>query len=235
MTQLLDSVLSPTLAALEKGERPVVVFDLDATLFDNGPRTWQILLELSEHQDLPELRKAVDKMPRTCLPYLLKDTLSNIGFGDEDFGKIAFKFWFERFFTDDYQRYDEPLPGAVHFAKELYEKGAHLVYLTGRDSPGMLAGCASSLRQQGFPVGQVRTNMILKPDFETADLDFKADAVHFISGLGKMVAAFDNEPGNCNLFKKSWPSAVVGFIQTQSAPGAPKLDENIVLFNDFND
>jgi len=235
MSKLLQAVLEPVKAAVDAGERPVVVFDLDATLFDNGPRTWQILVEFAESHDLPDLRKAVDAMNRTGLPYLLKDTLALLEHTDEALVKDATKFWFDRFFTDDYQSYDEPIAGAVHFVKVLYEAGAHIVYLTGRDAPGMLKGCAGALRQQAFPVGVVRTNMVLKPDFETADLDFKTEAVDFIDGLGKVVGAYDNEPGNCNMFQQRWPDAEVGFIDTHAAPGAPDLDDGITTFRDFND
>ena len=60
----------------------------------------------------------------------------------------------------------------------------------------------------GFPVGLVRTMMVLKPDFETKDLAFKTEAADFISQTGTVVAGFDNEPGNCNLFLDKWPEAL---------------------------
>lgn len=227
-------VLSRCDDLVAKGTVPVVVFDLDATLFDNGPRTWQILVEFADSTGNNDLRRKLDDMPRYGLPYLLKDILGVVGVDDQALIEEATAFWFKRFFTDDYQRYDEPIVGAVPFAKALFEKGATLVYLTGRDSPGMLVGCAASLRQHGFPVGLPHTAMVLKPDFETPDEAFKKDAVKFIDGLGAVVAAYDNEPGNCNLFREAWPEAEVVFMDTHHAPGAPALLEGIDAIKAFD-
>ena len=52
-------------------------------------------------------------------------------------------YWFDRFFTDHYQHYDTTLEGVVPYVKELYAAGAYIVYLTGRDAPGMLVGAVN--------------------------------------------------------------------------------------------
>ena len=79
--------------------------------------------------------------------------------------KSASKFWFERFFTDAYQAHDIPMAGAPKFVNELYNEGATVVYLSGRDSPGMLVGCSASLREHGFPVGPHEYRRCLKARF----------------------------------------------------------------------
>jgi hypothetical protein len=202
---------------------PIVVFDLDGTLFDNGPRTWQILVELAEAEGNRPLRKALDAMPRTALPYLLRETLQRAGYADAPLLERAATFWRARFFTDEYQRYDEPIGGALQYVDALYRAGATLVYLSGRDAPNMLVGCAASLRHHGFPVGVPRTALLLKHRFEDLDLDFKREALGFMDELGAVVATFDNEPANCNLFADRWPRALHFFVHTAHAPHPPPL------------
>lgn len=230
----LTDVIARCRAEREASRTPVVVFDLDHTLFDNGPRTWQILTEFADTTRNDDLRRRLDGLDHTGLPYLLSETLARVGVHDEELHRQALAYWRDRFFTDDYQRYDVPLRGAVEFATETFHAGATLVYLSGRDAPGMLVGCAASLRQHKFPVGVAHTTIVLKPDFETSDLDFKTDAVEYIHGLGTVVASFDNEPGNCNLFRRRWPDALTVFVKTQHAPNPPVLADGVVTIEDFS-
>ena len=221
------------IAAGPTGRRPAVVFDLDGTLFDNGPRTWQILVELAEADGNAKLRAALDGMSRRALPYLLRDTLAAVGFADPALHQRAAEFWAKRFFTDDYQRFDEPIPGAQKLVDALWKSGATLVYLSGRDAPNMLVGCAQSLRAHGFPVGIPRTALVLKHAFEDKDLDFKRDALRFIDDLGDVAASFDNEPANCNLFASKWPAGAHFFVDTSHAPDPPALVDGVVTVPDL--
>lgn len=232
-TSLLASSLSAIAAAKADGKTPVVVFDLDGTLFDNGARTWAILAEFAEAHKNQDLRSALDGVSKRKMPYLLSDALKAAGFEDEKLLEDATAFWFDRFFTDDYQAFDVPLEGAHAFVNAVFGAGATIAYLTGRDSPGMLVGCAASLRQHGFPVGLSHTTLVLKPDFKTPDLAFKTDAIDFIDTLGAVVASFDNEPGNCNLFQEKWPKAINVFLDTTCAPGAPDLAPGILSMSNF--
>jgi hypothetical protein len=216
------------------GRRPVVVFDLDGTLFDNGPRTWQILVNFAESEGHAPLRRALDAMPRRSLPYLLRDTMTLAGHGDDaELVSRAAKYWAERFFTDEYQRFDEPVPGAQKLVSSLFDAGATLVYLSGRDAPNMLVGCTQSLRAHGFPVGLSRTALVLKHAFEHADIEFKRDALHFMDELGDVAGTFDNEPANCNLFASKWPSALHFFVATSHAPDPPSLHPNVASVPDL--
>ncbi len=230
---LLAECLASIARVKDDGKTPVVVFDLDGTLFDNGARTWAILAEFAEATDNAALKTALESVPKRKMPYLLSESLKLAGFDDDKLLEEATAFWFDRFFTDDYQAFDVPLEGALAFVSAVFDAGATVAYLTGRDSPGMLVGCAASLRQHGFPVGLSHTTMVLKPDFKTPDLEFKTDAIGFIDTLGTVVASFDNEPGNCNLFKARWPNAATIFLDTTCAPGGPDLDPGIPSMADF--
>lgn len=230
---VLDTVVARVRAVRARGGHPVVVLDLDHTLFDNGPRTRQILLEFAEETGRTGLYERLRGLRSRGLPYLLRDVLALVDERDEEVIEAAARWWLQRFFTDDYLRYDEPLPGAKDFCVELYEAGATLVYLSGRDSPNMLVGTAGSLRAHGFPVGLAHTVIILKPAFEMADFDFKRDVIEFIGELGEVVASFENEPGNCNLFKRAWPEAISVLLDTACAPDPPALADDVILLEDF--
>src|SRR5271155_5218437 len=75
------------------GAPPVVVFDLDGTLFDNRPRTSAIFHELAP-ADRPRAAAA------TQLGYHVSDSLALLGITREDLVKDAFTFWRARFFAD---------------------------------------------------------------------------------------------------------------------------------------
>ncbi len=233
MGDLLAQTRARIKASKDQGQTPVVIFDLDGTVYDNSPRTWNILARFADEHGRDDLRRAMVDLPPTRLPYLLGDTLKSIGFDDEELTKAAVGYWKDRFFTDDIQAHDVALPGAVAFVNRCYDDGATVVYLTGRDVPGMGVGCFHSLRSHNLPVGLVRTTMVLKHDFETTDLDFKTEAVEYIDSLGHVVASFDNEPGNCNLFLNRWPDALIALCDTQHAPGAPELADGVIRFFDF--
>jgi len=230
---LLRETLARVRDVQQNGDAPVVVLDLDGTLFDNGPRTWNILAEFAEATGRGALRRALNGLRATGLPYLLQDTLALAGVRDQETIDAARAFWFARFFTHTYQTLDVPLAGARRFVDEVFKAGGTVVYLTGRDVPGMAIGCVQSLHDHGFPVALARTALVLKPDFETADLAFKSEAVEFIHRLGVVVATFDNEPANVNMFLARWPSSLSVLIETQHAPGAPALAAGATRALDF--
>ena len=212
---------------------PVLVFDLDGTLFDNGPRTWRILVDFAERHGHAELRRALDNSPRERLPYLLTETLARLSVSDAAVVESAAQYWRSRFFTDHDQQHDIPIDGALALAKGCYDAGATLVYLLGRDVPNMLIGVCQSLRAHGFPVGLARTAVVLKPHFDDDDLLFKKSAFDFIDSLGDVVGTFDNEPANSNAFQERWPTALHVFVKTQHAPNPPPLHPSIVAVDDL--
>jgi phosphoglycolate phosphatase-like HAD superfamily hydrolase len=221
--------------ALKGAARPaVVVFDLDGCLFDNGPRTWEILDEFAESTGRASVRTGLERLPRRGLPYTLEDIFAKAGVTDPAVVQAAKPFWMKRFFTDDYIKYDVPNVGAVGYVKSLYGAGATVVYLTGRDAPGMLVGTEASLRQHAFPVGVAHCVTVTKPDFETPDVTFKQDALPFVDTLGTVVGAFDNEPGNCNVFRRRWSEAEVVLLDTTHSPDAPPLLDGIKRVPDFS-
>jgi hypothetical protein len=214
---------------------PVVVFDLDGTLFDNRPRTRVILSELAEawRSTYPESAKLLLRLPEIEMAYLLADTLERLGVTDAEEVAAAQTFWRDRFFADDHLQHDVPLAGAVEFAKDCYEAGAILVYLTGRDLPLMGIGSFRSLRDHGFPIGVPGTELVLKPDAAMADEAFKRLEAPKLARVGSIVASFDNEPGNCNTILAQNPHCLSVLVDTQHLPGAPPPDPAVPVIADF--
>lgn len=216
-------------------EPPVVVFDLDGTLMDNRPRTAVILQELAselraEAHSSAELLAAARAEE---LAYLLGDSLRRLGLEHPELVHRAEEFWRQRFFSDHYLKHDTALEGAVAFSKACYEAGATLVYFTGRDLPFMGLGSFQSLRDLGFPIGVVGTELVCKPDAKIPDESFKREEGPKLRRIGRVVAAFDNEPGNCNAFREMHPESEVVFVDTQHLPGAPPLEKAVHVVGDF--
>lgn len=214
---------------------PVIVFDLDGTLMDNRPRTSAILHELAGvwGDRRPRLAQRLANVTPAKLAYLLTHSLEALEIHESDAIAEAEVFWRERFFSDDYLTFDQPVPGSVAFARRCYETGGNLVYLTGRDLPLMGVGSFRSLRDLGFPIGLPGTELVLKPDAAMPDEAFKRLEAPKLGRVGEVVAVFDNEPANCNLLLAQHPEAESVFVDTQHLPGAPPLVDQVHVVADF--
>ncbi|HNY11242.1 MAG TPA: HAD family acid phosphatase, partial [Candidatus Wallbacteria bacterium] len=212
--------------------------DLDSTLFNNVPRNRKIIEEFAETMvqgsspsisvfKYPELNKAVKTMKDEQIAYSLEETFKNIGVNDEKTLKELKKVWYDKFFTDKYVVLDKAYDGAADYVKKLHSKGAMIVYLTGRDTPDMKTGTISSLKDGGFPFGDSNSVLLTKPEKKMKDDDYKNAASADILKMGTVVASFDNEPKNVNLFKKTFPGAVIIFIETNHSPKAVPVEAGI--------
>jgi hypothetical protein len=214
----------------------LVVFDLDGTLLDNRPRSVAIMHELAAkwETDNPEEAELLREADAETLAYLFEDNLRALGVRDSRLLDEALTFWKDRFFTDDFLLHDQPVDGAVKYAVQCWEAGATLVYFTGRDLPNMALGSLASLRDLGFPIGVPGTQLVLKPDAQLGDDEFKRDYMPALRRSGHLVAAFDNEPGNCNIFKSVFPDVESFLVDTQHLPGAPELRPDVHVIEDLS-
>ncbi|MDQ3031419.1 MAG: haloacid dehalogenase-like hydrolase [Myxococcota bacterium] len=219
----------------EGSRSPLVVFDLDATLYDNRPRTLEILMEYREEilDGQPDLADALATLTAERVEYLLSDTLRGCGVTSSNRIADITRYWHDRFFTDAYLQHDAPLDGASEYVRACHEAGGIIVYLTGRDIPGMFLGTVASLRDCGFPIGVAGTELVLKPDANLPDEAFKRGALPTLDRLGDLVAFFDNEPANCNLAKAMYPDCTVVLLETQKVPYAPEIAEDVLVVSDF--
>lgn len=214
---------------------PLVIFDLDGTLYDSRPRTLQILMEYADEVsgEFPEVAEALGSLDTSRIRYLLSDTLRECSLTYVDVVRDVTKYWRERYFTDEYCAYDIPTPGAPEYVRACHEAGACVVYVTGRDVPGMLLGTVASLRDHGFPFALPGVQLVLKPDATLADEAFKRGALPSLTRCGRTVGVFDNEPANCNLARAIFDEAEIALLDTQKVPGAPEPEPGVELISDF--
>jgi hypothetical protein len=212
-----------------------VVFDLDGTLLDNRPRVSRIFQELGEAWSVahPREAEALRRATAAGVAYGVVENLHRLGVTDPALVELAAEFWKERFFIDPYMKYDVEMPGASAFVRACYEAGGDIVYLTGRDLPNMALGTFASLRDLGFPIGVVGTSLVTKPTFEMPDTVFKHGVAPKLARNSKLVASFDNEPANVNLFLEHHPGAAAVLLDSQHAPDPPALDERAVVVDSF--
>jgi len=223
-------------SAVAESVLPLVVFDLDSTLFSTEPRNWRIITEFTAaHGDeYPGLRELVDSMSLSDMGWGVIDPFAERGFTEPAFKKALSRFWGKRFFSNAYVISDEPTPGAVEFAQECHRRGAMLYYLTGRHVSDMGAGTVEALTSSGFPFWRGRCSLHLKPSFELSDKPFKDEALKDIkSNRGRVVATFENEPGNANLFMDAFPSALHFLLETTHSTEAEVPYPELLSGKDF--
>jgi predicted secreted acid phosphatase len=233
-----QSALLQRIVGLSKhttGTPPVVVFDLDGTLMDNRPRTCAILREVAREWEAtePAIAARLMAVAPDQIPYHFRDTLAFLDVTREDLASFAFEYWKTHFFADPHILHDVEVKGALRFARACYDAGASLVYLSGRDLPQMGVGTFGSLRALGFPIGVCGTELVLKPDAKMLDFEFKRTEAPKLARVGKVVASFDNEPENCNIFLGHYPEAESVLLDTQHAGGAPPLADGVKIIADF--
>lgn len=240
----VDASLAPPLrAVLERIDRevrrerlPMVVFDLDSTLFSTGPRNLRILREFVAGAvgGDARLEALVAGLGAEDMGWNVNEALRGRGVEDPALLAALKTFWAERFFTDDYCAGDEPVPGAAAWVTRCHQRGALVYYLTGRHVGGMEHGTVRALREHGFPFWRGRCVLHLKPSFEMADRAFKDEALDDIrSYRSPVVATFENEPGNANLFARAFPDALHFLLETIHSPEAEAPLASLVRLRDF--
>lgn len=225
-----------------EGRKPVVLLDLDSTLYEVGPRTHRILrewLDCEESQAFPRIRRELVRLEHSHVGYSLQDTFGALGVSasDTDLAQaipVIKEFWRERFFSGDYLKHDRAYPGAPEFVREVHGMGALIVYLTGRDEPGMGAGTRSILLRDGFPWEVDRTHLLLKPAYGLPDLEHKRGASDFIRRQGDLIASFENEPANLVGIYELFPDAMHVFVETVSSDHAAPAARGLYRIRGFD-
>lgn len=215
---------------------PICVFDLDSTLFSTAPRNLQILQEFIEvHQVThPHLSEICERIGVDDMGWNVYEDLKRFGVEDKALLRSLKTFWFDRFFSDDYLMHDTQVPGAAEFVSECHARGALIYYLTGRHVGGMEIGTVRALTEHGFPFWRGRCVVHLKPAFEMEDKVFKDEALLDIrSYQGRVVATFENEPANANLFARAFPEALHYLLLTICSPQAETPDAALITSDDF--
>ncbi len=108
-----------------------------------------------------------------------------------------------------------------------------LVYLTARPER-MRPGTLEVLGRFGFPLPGGGVQLWMKPDdTSVGDEDFKR-STHAGSAVGRLVAAFDNEPGHANDFRETFPGAMVVLLATGHSGRVGVLSDGISVIPDLD-
>ncbi len=146
--RLLEGIIDRVRAARRPHTpAPVAIFDLDGTLMDNRPRVVAIIRELGATWERvhPEAAAACARANPDDIVYGFIDNLKHLGVVDPALHEEGLAFWKHRFFTDAHQRFDVEVIGAREYVRAIHDAGAIVVYLTGRDLPGMSLGSFAEL------------------------------------------------------------------------------------------
>lgn len=220
--------------AAAAGRLPVVVFDLDSTLFDTAARHHRILREFAREHGDPALLEGVAGIALADLGWSLTEPLKARGFDAPDLHRDLQEYWAARFFSDPYVLEDHASAGAPEFVTACYERGAFVYYLTGRHVGGMETGTLQALVSRGFPALRGRVALHLKPSFHLNDRAFKDTALEEIRSLrGEVVATFENEPGNANMFREAFPGALTFLVGSVHAPNPEPAHPDVIRIPDF--
>ena len=205
----LDEVID--LAGSKK--KPVVILDLDDTLFYSSSRTKIIFNELSQNtyfiSKYPSETEILSQIRFEEVQYSIKDTIKAMGISNNSFIDEAEQFWIQRFFTNEYVKDDTPVEGAIKYVNLLFNSGIKIVYLTGRDE-SMRSGTIESLEKYGFPLNGESALLITKKEFNTPDIEYKKRAFAKIKKMGTVIGFFENEPKNIN--------AMIDFFSSEAIP-----------------
>lgn len=224
---------------VKKGE--VVVFDLDDTLMDLRYRGMGFYTEMAKDAELQkkfpkETQMLLDGLNLDVVGYTPEITLAGVGILKSEYSAFASEadsYFGSHAFTSSALAWDKPVAGAVDLVNDLFNKGAVIVYLSGR-SENVQDASEKSLKKLGFPIGVANTAIFLKPEGSRGNTsDFKGRVGTEIQKLGTVVAVFDNEPANLVQIRKVWgaKSAKLFFLNTQWA--GYKMEEMVHAGNFF--
>ena len=223
------SVLAGILEAAQKaGPAGVIAFDLDSTLLDNRPRQAAIIRDFAATHGISVLEGF--RADHLVTGFDTRDALARAGLDPEGIARWLPSLrahWVERFFTSDACLQDIPVRGAAAYARRAHATGVQLVYLTARPER-MRPGTEEVLRRFGFPLPGKDVQLWMKPDDPSvADEAFKRSAHARLASLGRLVAAFDNEPGHVNDFRTTFPEAEVVLVATGHSGRVSTLDPRV--------
>lgn len=206
-----------------------MAFDLDSTLFNVAPRMEKILREFAdqpEHRErFPEHIPHFSKIRVQRGDWDLLDSLERAGLNGAtpEFEASLREFWFPRFFSNPYLHFDEPYPGARSYVQTLVDRGADIVYLTGRDVHRLGHGTREVLRKWKFPLDEKRARLALKPDKTMDDPKFKTDwFVQLPRDAYHDIWFFENEPANIHPLRLEVAHVKVVFFDSTHSRVAPK-------------
>ena len=143
------------------------------------------------------------------------------------------RFWWDRFFTSEYCKDDEPIAGAAGYLRRALERGGQILYVTGRHT-GVRDGTLEAFRRARFPLPDgARVQLWLKPRPDDDDDRWKETCHARLLELSGMACAFDNEPTHVNAYKRSFPEARVVHLDTDHSGRPVEVRPDVPSVVDF--
>lgn len=192
-----STLLKQIISAAETQNSVLFVFDIDSTLYNVSPRNVEIIKDFAQKKSnldtsLQSLLLQVEASPKDwgIKPPLLR---LNVPHPDQKLFIEIKQHWNQFFFSGDFLHHDIEYPGAVQFVNTLSER-APTFYLTGRDVERMGTETLTQLQQSQFPVDPEHNRLILKPNKEMLDHEYKLNELIKLSKEFKTIYFFENEP-----------------------------------------
>lgn len=233
MGKVLQDVLERSAGVVSAGGVPVVLLDIDSTLFQTAERHRRILIDFARARQDDVLLAFAASTSAADYGWSVDGPLVAAGLDTPELCADLQAFWVPRFFSGAYAQLDLPTPGAVAFVHALADAGVLVVYLTGRTAPEMAEGTVTLLQHSGMPLFDGRTTLVMKPSHAVTDVAFKTQILTRLTRLGQVVATFENEPHHANGFREAFPNALHVWLDTSHSPGAPPLHPSVQVLRDF--
>ncbi len=193
----------------------VVAFDLDSTLLDNRPRQAALVHRFVRAYGLSPLLADFDAR-HLHTGFDMREALARQGLSPEAVDSFLQDFrpyWRAHFFTSEACQLDVPVRGAPEYVRRTRAAGAQLAYVTARPEE-MRPGTLDVLGRHGFPLPGPGVQLWMREDEESTDEEFKRGTHPRLARWGRVVAAFDNEPGHANDYRAAFPGATVVLLTT---------------------
>lgn len=218
LAQLLDAIPE----AIGQGKRPVIITDLDDTLFDTRHRRLEVLTDFLNQREIQsaypdEVIALKPMMAVSRMTDSLTKIAKNAGVENEQFLDKLGNFSKSHFMSNDYLSRDTATAGAANYMESAFKSGAVIVYLTAR--PGhMRPGTLNALRENGFPTPDKKKVYLFTNDSRQNTVIYKDEVLKKVNGFGTVIGGFENEPPNINLFKSRYPDGIMIFVNISGFP-----------------
>lgn len=214
---------------------PLVVLDLDSTLYNVSHRSQLILQHfINEHCDSDLFKEEIHQLKTIKImpkDWGLKEAFIRQGLqASQEFFNTVRDYWHKHFFSSDFLHSDVPYVGAVDYVNALHSAGIRILYLTGRDAANMKSGTIESLKKWKFPISNVETDLLMKPSKGLIeDEEYKNNVIQSLKAQSPRIWFFENEPAIIQRVRQSSPEIQIVWIDTtHSRRSEPPQDLHVI-------
>lgn len=231
-----------------QGRQPVVMVDLDETLYDFRPRNRAVYLTWAEENAKNvHFARVLSSSPLLLSqrsPFDMAKILDSSGVSyDQEEIEALISYWQTYSQSNNWVHLDQPFPHSVEMLNALYSAGTKIIYMTSRFE-NMREGTEGNLVRDGFPLKEQGCPLIMRvsPRSQQVAWQLKVNALQRVmleDPQVELVATIDNEPGTAvalraqfsrayHVFMHSWfgeRSAEVVHEGLFYILGFPKVDE----------